>query len=74
MLIGLEPEGLLLVADVIFWFVTGEGLVVDMEVEEDAAPVGVLLLDLSLTLFELPNQRLRRVLDEVDWEVLLASS
>lgn len=74
MLIGLEPEGLLLVADVIFWFVTEEGLVVDIEVEEDAAPVGVLWLDLSLTLFELPNQRLRRALNEVDWEVLLASS
>lgn len=61
-------------ADVIFWFVTEEGFVVDMDVEDEAAPVGVLLLELSLTLFELPNQRLRRALDEVDWEVLLASS
>lgn len=62
-----------MVADVIFWFVMEERLVVDVDVEE-AAPVGVLLLDLSLTLFELPNQRLRRALNEVDWEVLLASS
>lgn len=78
MLIGLEAvlvEGL--VADVIFplWF-TGDdvGLVVEEDMGEEVGPTGGLLLPLSLTLFELPNQRLRRVEDVFEGERLLVSS
>lgn len=78
MLIGLEavlPEGLSLVEDVILAEEEEEeiGLVLEVEMEV-VAPAGVLLLALSLTLFELPNQRLRRVMDELDGERLLESS
>lgn len=76
MLIGLEAvlvEGLLLVADVIFPLYVGL-VVVEMDVGEEVGPTGGLLLPLSLTLFELPNQRLRRVVDVFEGETLLVSS
>ena len=80
MLIGLEAvlvEGLLLVADVIFPLrLTGDdvGLVVEVDVGEEVGPTGGSLLPLSLTLFELPNQRLRRVEDVFEGERFLVSS
>ena len=80
MLIGLEAvlvEGLLLVADVIFplWLAGDDvGLVVEENMGEEVGPTGGLLLPLSLTLFELPNQRLRRVEDVFEGERLLISS
>lgn len=41
---------------------------------EEVGPTGGLLLPLSLTLFELPNQRLRRVEDVFEGERLMVSS
>ena len=64
-------------ADVIFPLrLTGDdvGLVVEVDVGEEVGPTGGFLLPLSLTLFELPNQRLRRVEDVFEGERFLVSS
>lgn len=84
MLIGFEAvllEGLLcLVAEdvILLWLREDVEHDVGVGMEVDAVPAGVvalllLLLGLSLTLFEFPNQRLRRVLDESDGEASLSS-
>lgn len=83
MLIGLEAvlsEGLLLflgAEDVILRLFRKDGereVVLELGGVDLAAPGERPLLDLPLTLFEFPNQRLRRVLDEASSSVAVCFS